>query len=57
MTDIIFKTEDGKLIHKYIDDKHPAIVYISVGGTIRVKRNEAQSLEERVVRTVRSIAK
>jgi hypothetical protein len=32
--------KDGECIHYYIRDNHPAIVHISVGGTIRVKRSD-----------------
>jgi len=42
MTDVIVETEDGRRIHYYIDDGHPAIVYMRKGSTLRVK---ATSLE------------
>jgi len=40
-TDVIVEKEDGVTTHYYIDDDHPAIVYIKVGGTVRVKRSSA----------------
>jgi hypothetical protein len=38
MTDVIVESKEGKRIHHYIADNHPAIVYIKEGGTIRVRK-------------------
>jgi hypothetical protein len=37
MTDVIVE-KDGRSMHYYIADNHPAIVHIRVGGTIRVRK-------------------
>lgn len=38
MTDVIHELKDGRIIHRYINDGCPAIVYIREGGTVKVKR-------------------
>jgi hypothetical protein len=37
MTDVIVESREGRRIHHFIPDNHPAIVYVKEDGTFRVK--------------------
>lgn len=54
MTDVILE-DDGKYIQYHIPDKHPAIVHIKKGGTIRVKRADTTLVEKAVRQLTRQI--
>ena len=51
MTDVILE-RDGQYIHYYIDDKHPAIVHIRRGSSIRVKRADTITPIEQAIRAI-----
>jgi hypothetical protein len=54
LTDVILE-DDGKYIQYHIPDKHPAIVHIKKGGTIRVKRADTTLIEKAVRQLTRQI--
>jgi len=48
MTDVIVE-RGGRFIAYHINDHHPAIVYVRVEGSMRVKRSDAAALVEQAV--------
>jgi len=49
MTDVIVENEKGERIHYYIADNHPAVVYVRVDGTFRVKKADTITPVQRAI--------
>jgi hypothetical protein len=48
LTDVIVRLKDGRTIHHYIHDDHPAIVFVDEEMSFRVKRADLSPIDQLV---------